>query len=198
MRRRRKAPRPAAQPPTTTVHEDVEPSPSTPSVLLDSRLANLRSKASTLGILVLLNVIYIEFFFIRPLVRTPVDRHSFVLYQIASGALFLVAGFVTLFSVSRWESKDSRFMIRLTRVQILLDSALIAAALVFSLSLADPPQRAALFLVERLPYLEHLGAGVLEKIIDWVIGGIVFEIVRSWFMRRLRRIVASTHGSEPA
>jgi len=38
-------------------------------------------------------------------------------------------------------------MILLTRVQIFLDSALIAAALVFSLSLADPPQRAVLFLV---------------------------------------------------
>jgi hypothetical protein len=157
----------AVQPPAQPATSFLQPKPSQ-----KSQVDKLWRRVTILDVLALVNVIYVHAFRLTPLIITPYQSAVYRYYELLSGALMLAAGGSAFATAAARNSPATRR--RLLRVRTIISSALIALSVIIALGFAEPSRRLALLLIRHIPPLQELGPTVIEKVIDWIIGGIVF------------------------
>jgi len=186
------------QPSPSSMTTSPEPPPPTgiaasAGVLRDPPIAHLRRKILALEFLACAGYLYMYKVYLKPLGPISKGFSTLRLYSLIQSILFFgVCGIGVVDAIRRLPRAS---LLRLARLRILLLAALIAMSVVLVLSLLDTTGRIAIFLVDHLPQLRNIGATVLEKVIDWTAGGIVFELVRRVYSRLVRK--AAAHDATP-
>jgi len=78
-----------------------------------------------------------------------------------------------------------------TRLRNMLGSLMLALAVTFTFTISDWSLALSQLVVAYLPYARHLGAELTAKIVDWIIGGLVFEVARRIYSRSQRSLTKS-------
>ena len=160
-------------------------------------IERLRWRALAIEVVVLSLFLSMERFYDVSSVARDATGRGLVFYSLFSGAMYLASGTLILSAFSR--NRPPATALRIMRVRIILDTALLLSCVVFWGSLSDTSVRMAEWLIPRFPILRGAGVWLVTKAIDWTMGALVSVPVTAWFTSRYKRISALSddHEQEP-
>lgn len=113
-------------------------------------------------------------------------KHFLYLYAAASGSYLLISARAK----HHWSHRRFDASVRLVRMDVVIAAAMLGATVALTLSYTAAFQTVAEFVVEHWPQIRAIGSEIVAKVIDWTVGGIVFEIIRRICNRVVRNAIS--------